>query len=95
MDRKHGLRASALALTLAWISTAGAVSFDCAKASSAVERLLCTDQRLDAADEWLARRYAALLAAVPTAQRQAVRRAQQAWLAQRDSCWPSPIRAPA
>lgn len=90
MDRKHGLRAAALALTLAWISTAGAVSFDCAKASSAVERLLCADQRLDAADEWLARRYAALLATVPTAQRQGVRRAQQAWLTQRDSCLAQP-----
>lgn len=90
MDRKHGLRASALALTLAWISAAGAVSFDCAKASSAVERLLCTDRRLDAADEALARRYAALLTVVPTAQRQGVRSAQQAWLAQRAGCLAQP-----
>ncbi|WP_369979889.1 hypothetical protein [Xanthomonas bundabergensis] len=65
MDKSTGLRASVLALALAWMPTAGAMSFDCAKASGAVERLLCTDQRLDAADEWLARRYAALAALSP------------------------------
>ncbi|MCC4597209.1 lysozyme inhibitor LprI family protein [Xanthomonas campestris pv. phormiicola] len=92
MDKRRGFCASvfALALALAWMPTAAAVSFDCAKASSAVERLLCTDPRLDAADEWLARRYAALLAVVPAAQRQGVRSAQQAWLAQRDDCLSQP-----
>ncbi len=90
MDSKNGLCASVLALLLAWTPLAGAVSFDCAKASSAIERLLCTDQRLDASDEWLARRYAALVAVVPTAQRQGVRSAQQVWLAQRDGCLAQP-----
>ncbi|MBC3971680.1 lysozyme inhibitor LprI family protein [Xanthomonas translucens] len=90
MDRKNGLRAGVLALALAWMSGAAAVSFDCAKASSAVERLLCTDKRLDAMDEWLARRYTALLEVVPSAQRQGVRSAQQAWLAQRGRCLAPP-----
>ena len=80
------VRASLLLSCLAWMPSAAAVSFDCAKASSAVERLLCTDKRLDAADESLARRYAALVAVVPAAQRQGVRSAQQAWLAQRNGC---------
>lgn len=90
MDKENGVRACVLALALAWMPTAAAVSFDCAKAASPVERLLCTDTRLDAADEWLARRYTALLEVVPSAQRQGVRSAQQAWLAQRGRCLAQP-----
>lgn len=90
MDRKSGLRAGVLALALACMPGAAAVSFDCAKASSPVERLLCTDKRLDAMHEWLARRYTALLEVLPSAQRQGVRNAQQAWLAQRGRCLAQP-----
>ncbi|MET0548127.1 MAG: lysozyme inhibitor LprI family protein [Xanthomonas sp.] len=85
--RSSGMKRGLLAaIALGWLSQAGAVSFDCAKAASAVERLLCSDKRLDAPDEALARRYAALLAAVPSAQQAQVRGAQQAWLAQRGQC---------
>ncbi|WP_226978006.1 lysozyme inhibitor LprI family protein, partial [Xanthomonas sp. LMG 12461] len=88
MNACLGLRMRALALLLAlgWMPEAGAVSFDCSKATTAVERLLCTDKRLDATEEWLALRYAALRDVVPAAQRPGVRNAQRDWLAQRQSC---------
>ncbi|WP_295919543.1 lysozyme inhibitor LprI family protein [uncultured Xanthomonas sp.] len=88
MNACPGLRMRALALLLAlgWVPEAGAVSFDCSKATTAVERLLCTDKRLDATEEWLALRYAALRDVVPAAQRPGVRNAQRDWLAQRQSC---------
>lgn len=79
-------RGLALAIALGWLPQAGAVSFDCAKAATAVERLLCSDKRLAGPDESLAQRYAALLTVVPGAQRAQVRGAQQAWLAQRGQC---------
>lgn len=86
MRRSGRWRGLVLAIGLAWLPQAGAVSFDCAKAATAVERLLCSDKRLAAPDESLARRYAALLAVVPGAQRAQLRGAQQAWLAQRAQC---------
>jgi uncharacterized protein len=83
-------RGLVLAIALGWLPQAGAVSFDCAKAATAVERLLCSDKRLAAPDEALAERYAALLAVVPSAQRAQVRGAQQAWLARRGQCLADP-----
>lgn len=85
--RRSGMgRGLVLAIVLGWLPQAGAVSFDCAKAATAVERLLCSDKRLAAPDESLAQRYAALLEVLPSAQRAQVRGAQQAWLAQRGQC---------
>ncbi|WP_369943582.1 lysozyme inhibitor LprI family protein [Xanthomonas medicagonis] len=89
--RRSGMgRGLVLAIALGWLPQAGAVSFDCAKAATAVERLLCSDKRLAAPDEALAQRYADLLAVVPSAQRAQARGAQQAWLAQRGQCLAEP-----
>lgn len=83
--RMYALGATALA-ALALLPGALAASFDCAKAASRVERLLCEDKTLGAQDEQLAERYAALLDALPRGQAQSARDAQRAWLAQRNAC---------
>jgi uncharacterized protein len=55
-----------------------AASFDCTKARSATEVLICSDQRLSAADERLAAAYKAALAR--TSYNSTVRDAQRGWL---------------
>ncbi|MBN6152164.1 DUF1311 domain-containing protein [Xanthomonas sp. AmX2] len=81
----YALAATALA-ALALLPGAMAASFDCAKATSRVERLLCDDKALGAQDEQLAERYAALLDALPRGEVRSARDAQRAWLAQRNAC---------
>lgn len=62
---------------------ASAASFDCARARSPAERLVCADPVLSSLDERLAAAYRAALAAVPWKQR--LRGAQAEWLrARRD-----------
>src|SRR5579883_2484386 len=63
-------------------SPAAAASFDCAKATRAVERTICADAALSRADEELAKAFAAALAA--SLDPQGLRAAQHEWLAQRD-----------
>ena len=71
-------RACLLPLALAAASSAGAASFDCAKAQSAVEKRICATPRLSALDDELAATYAEArrLAADPAA----LKAAQQAWI---------------
>ncbi|MEB1528253.1 lysozyme inhibitor LprI family protein [Xanthomonas sp. WHRI 7945] len=77
-----GLALAALLLAPA----ASAASFDCAKAASPIERLLCGDANLGHQDEQLANGYAALLDSTPRAEVAALRGAQRAWLTQRNAC---------
>lgn len=65
---------------------ASAASFDCAKAASAVEHLLCDDAALGRQDEQLAARYAELLETASRAQAKQLRSEQRAWLVQRNGC---------
>jgi uncharacterized protein len=72
-----------LAACLLWISQAGAASFDCAKASTPVEQIICDDPELSRLDETLAATLTA--AAAATLDPQALLREQRRWLARRDS----------
>ena len=54
-------------------------SFDCARAGSAAEKLVCGDAELAALDRQLAARYAQATDADPAVQR--------GWVKERDACW--------
>jgi uncharacterized protein len=54
-------------LSLILMSSAQAASFDCAKASSFVEKAICSDKRLSSMDDQLARLYKAARAAATNA----------------------------
>jgi uncharacterized protein YecT (DUF1311 family) len=58
-------------------------SFNCAQARSVEERLICGDSGLAATDRALAESYNKLLQALPEAQRDALRREQRDWVANR------------
>lgn len=62
---------------------AQAASFDCAKAQSKVEKLICADAELSKLDEDLAVAY---VAAIKDAGNAGVRQTQKQWVAQRNSC---------
>jgi uncharacterized protein YecT (DUF1311 family) len=70
------------ALLLAWVSTARAASFDCAKASSAVEKTICADPALSKADDRMAEVFAAASGA--TLRPSALRADQLRWLGERN-----------
>lgn len=59
-------------------------AFDCAKAKAPVERAICSDPALKAADDDMSAAYAALRAAADDAQREAWRGDQRDWIERRD-----------
>ncbi|HWD28842.1 MAG TPA: DUF3298 domain-containing protein [Rhizomicrobium sp.] len=64
-------------------------SFDCAKAHSPLEKIICTDPKLAAADRKMADAYRAALSRVSPDGRQALRDGQRQWLAMIDTyCTP-------
>lgn len=73
-----------LLLMLPWID-AGAASFDCAKATSKVERLICADQSLSTLDDQLAAVYrqARAIAADDAVEPKA---SQRTWMQRRNAC---------
>ena len=60
--------------------SAQAASFDCAKAASAMEKLICADPALSKADEVLAEAYASALKPLSEDGRKAMRDSQRQWL---------------
>ncbi len=75
-------------LLVAMMGAAGAIeaaSFDCAKAATRIEKLVCTDAKLSAQDETLAAVYrqAASLASAGDAE---PKQSQRAWLKRRNAC---------
>ncbi len=75
--------ASGFALT----SAADAASFDCAKASTDIEKAICQDPALDRLDAEMGEAYAALAKRLPKDQAQALKENQKGWLAtRRDGC---------
>ncbi len=69
---------------------AGAQSFDCAQAGTAIEKAICASPALRDADARLARSYQAVLVQDPARAADATR-AQRQWLAERDrTCSPRP-----
>ena len=68
-------------------------SFDCAKAESAAETLICDDAELAALDRRVADRYAAALAVIQAMDAGVqdatndLRATQRGWMSGRDACW--------
>src|SRR6266446_3539044 len=77
------LRLHTLALLVVSFDAA-AVSFDCVKAVSRTEQLICSDPDLGQMDDAVAQAYA--LARQRLGNPSALVREQRAWLAKRDSC---------
>jgi uncharacterized protein len=76
-----------LAVALLLITNAGfAASFDCTKARSQVEKLVCADPLLGQLDETLALNYGAMLTVDLGRSAQSVRAEQLGWVARRNRC---------
>ncbi len=73
-----------LALALALVPPARAASFDCEKAQTQVEQLICADSELSMMDEDLATRYKAVMSA--QSQADALHQAQKEWIKVRNTC---------
>lgn len=67
-------------------SHAFGASFDCAKASTGVEKMICADPQLNALDEQLAEQYQNTLGDLPADESLNARTAQRNWLTQRNAC---------
>jgi uncharacterized protein len=79
IDHRTGLAAIALA-ALFVPAAAHAASFDCARATSAIEKRICADPRLSRDDEQVGAAYTAALAAAPLPF--SVREDQRRWIAE-------------
>jgi uncharacterized protein len=71
-------------LCLALMPSARAATFDCDKASTFAEKVVCSDSRLSAMDHELGRLYKAALAGASNSA--ALKTDQKAWLSSRDRC---------
>ncbi len=78
------LRIAAAVVLLGLTSSLGAASFDCARALSPVETLICATPTLSALDDELAALYRSAPPALAGSSER--RQAQRAWLQQRDRC---------
>lgn len=76
--------ALALAPMGAW---AAHPSFDCAKATHEVEKLICKDAHLAEQDRSLAELYAMVLKHTPESKQSALKTEQRGWVKGRDDCW--------
>ena len=78
-----------LALLLAPAAHAATPSFDCAKAESSAEELVCSDAPLAALDQELARLFALARdsADLTSEQRSTLIAMQRGWIKGRDDCW--------
>jgi uncharacterized protein len=72
-----------LAITLSPIA-GHAASFDCAKAASQVEKMICEEEELSSLDDELAAKYRAVKGATGAADQ--IQRDQLKWLAERNAC---------
>ena len=71
-------------LCMVLTTPARAATFDCDKASTFAEKVVCSDSRLSAMDDDLGRLYKAALAG--SANSEILKTDQKAWLASRDRC---------
>jgi uncharacterized protein len=71
-------------LCLALMPSARAATFDCKKASTFAEKVLCSDSQLSAMDDELGRLYKGALAGTPN--NETLKSDQKAWLSLRDQC---------
>lgn len=78
------MRIAVAVATMALASNAWAAGFDCKKASSPVEKLICSDSQLSAMDEELSQAYKRMLATAADAV--SIKNDQKVWLASRNRC---------
>lgn len=76
---------STILLTLSCLISVQAASFDCKKAQSAVERLICGDPGISELDDVLGSLYRGVIKSNPATE-EIVRRDQKEWLRLRDGC---------
>ena len=62
-------------------------SFNCAKATHEVEKLICNDAELAALDRSLSDLYSVLLKHIPKSERKHLKTEQRGWIKGRDDCW--------
>jgi uncharacterized protein len=88
MTTMRTLLASAALTIVAGLTAAEAATptFGCKGRLNAAERAICGSHRLADLDRRLSRQYWALHAALPRADRKALRKDQRAWLAVRNGC---------
>ncbi|GIZ51120.1 lysozyme inhibitor LprI family protein [Noviherbaspirillum aridicola] len=77
--------AGALLIALAFPGTSLAASYDCKKASTLTEIVICADQRLSVYDEQLSAVYNRIKKANPLAESELVN-SQRKWLKSRNTC---------
>lgn len=86
----HALALLTAGFCLAAANTwAASPSFDCAKASSDVEKLICKDAELAQLDNSLASLYSTVLKNTPAAEQKSLKAEQRGWVKGRDDCWKS------
>lgn len=73
------------AVVVTFAAPASAASFDCAKASTAVEKTICTDPALSQLDVDIAAAYAAAAAGLDDAMRARLKRSQREWVSHREA----------
>ena len=70
-------------------ASAASPSFNCAKASSTVEKLICNDAELADLDRSLASLYDVVLKNTPAGEQKMLKAEQRGWVKGRDDCWKS------
>ncbi len=75
-----------LVLATAYSQNLLAASFDCQKAQSKTEQLICADKKIGAIDERMAATYKDYLKFTPVKQHKSIQDAQVVWLKQRNQC---------
>jgi len=76
-----------LALTFAMLAVApSAQAFDCAKASTKVEKAICADPKLKAADDAMTAAYVKVKNVSEAAAKEAMRLSQLRWIKRREAC---------
>lgn len=69
------------------MALAHSASFDCEKASSELEKAICSSRWLSKADEDMADAYSALMTVLSDQEKPILRKSQRAWIRQRNSMW--------
>ena len=80
------LRIAIAALLTVPLTSQAALAFDCAKAATATETLICSNPAIKAADDAMAKAYAALRDQLDDTGRDAILAAQRTFLTKRDQC---------
>jgi uncharacterized protein len=89
LKNHHHLMTSLAAGLCLTVSTAWSASpsFNCAKASSDVEKLICKDAELAELDRSLASLYSTVLKHTPASWQNTLKAEQRGWVKGRDDCW--------